>query len=100
MSVVTGQDPVTLELRNTPRQKKQTEGGTRTYHSCLCQKRTKIEIGSQPTMCQVHTDAYISLLVPGKIDYLVNHLPPRKDYHVYITRSTYCYVYARQTRVN
>ena len=25
---------------------------------------------------------------------------PRKDYHVYITRSTYHYAYARQTQVN
>ena len=33
-SVVTGQAPVTLELRNTPGKKhKQTKGGTRIYHS-------------------------------------------------------------------
>ena len=33
-SVVTGQAPATLELRNTPGKKhKQTEGGTRIYHS-------------------------------------------------------------------
>ena len=34
-SVVTGQAPATLELRNTSREKthKQTKGGTRTYHS-------------------------------------------------------------------
>ena len=32
-SVVTGQAPVTLELRNTPGKKhKQTKGGTRIYH--------------------------------------------------------------------
>ena len=31
-SVVTGQAPVTLELRNTPG-KTQTQGGTRLYHS-------------------------------------------------------------------
>ena len=30
-SVVTGQAPVTLELRNTPREKTQTKGGTRIY---------------------------------------------------------------------
>ena len=28
----------------------------------------KSEIGSQPTMCQVHTGAYVSLLAPGKTD--------------------------------
>ena len=27
-------------------------------------------------------------------------LPPRKDYHVHITRRTYHYAYARQTQVN
>ena len=33
-SLVTGQAPVTLELRNTPGEKhKQTTGGTRIYHS-------------------------------------------------------------------
>ena len=32
-SVVTGQAPVTLELRNTPGTKTQTKGGTRIYHS-------------------------------------------------------------------
>ena len=33
-SVVTGQAPVTLELRNTPGKKhKKTQGGTRIYHS-------------------------------------------------------------------
>ena len=33
-SVVTGQAPVTLELRNTPGKKhKRTKGGTRIYHS-------------------------------------------------------------------
>ena len=36
----------------------------------------KSEIGSQPTMCQVHTDAYVSLLAPEKTDYTGCH--PRK----------------------
>ena len=63
-SVVTGQASVTLELRNTAEKKhKQTKGGTRIYYSsyksCLRQKHTKSEIGSQPTMCQVHTGAYV-----------------------------------------
>ena len=31
--VVTGQAPVTLELRNTPGKTHTTQGGTRTYHS-------------------------------------------------------------------
>ena len=49
-------------------------------------------------MCQVHTGAYVSLLVPGKTDF--NRLPPKKDYHVYIGRSTYHYASASQTQVN
>ena len=36
----------------------------------------KSEIGSQPTMCQVHTDAYVSLLALGQTDYTACH--PRK----------------------
>ena len=34
------------------------------------------EIGSESTMCQVHTGAYVSLLAPGKTDYTACH--PRK----------------------
>ena len=33
----------------------------------------KSEIRSQPTMCQVHTGAYVSLLAPGKTDYSACH---------------------------
>ena len=48
-------------------------------------------------MCQVHAGAYVSLLTPGEPTI---PLPPKKDYHVYITRSIYHYVYARQALVN
>ena len=79
--MVTGQAPVTLELRNTPGKKTQTKGGTRIYHSsrnsCLRQKHIQSEIGSQPTMCQVRTGAYVSLLAPEKTDYTACH--PRKS---------------------
>ena len=51
-------------------------------------------------MCQVHTGAYVSLLAPGKNDYEVYRLPPRKDYHECITCSTCHYAYARQTQAN
>ena len=57
----------------------------------------KSEIGSQFTMCQVHTGAYVSLLAPGKTDYTACH--PRKT-TTYSTRSIYYYAYARQTQVN
>ena len=33
----------------------------------------KSEIGSHPTMCQVHTGAYVSLLALGKNDYTARH---------------------------
>ena len=59
----------------------------------------KSEIGSQPTMCQVHTGAYISLLAPGKkptIPLAAQERLPR----IYIARSIYHYAYARQTQVN
>ena len=59
----------------------------------------KSEIESQPTICQVHNGAYVSLLALEKPT-TVYRLPPKKDYHVYIARSTYHYAYARQTQVN
>ena len=93
-SVVTGQAPVTLELRNTPEKKKHKPKGY-THISQLTQfmpppETYKSEIGSQPTMCQAHTGAYVSLLAPEK-NYTACH------YHVCITRSTYQYTYARHS---
>ena len=43
------------------------------------------EIGSQPTMCQVHTGTYISLLVPENTDYIACHPENTTTYilHVY-----------------
>ena len=78
--MVTGQAPVTLELRNTPG-KKHKPKVVHAYISELTQfmpprERYKSKIGSQPTMCQVHTGAYVSLLAPGKTDYTACH--PRK----------------------
>ena len=57
----------------------------------------KSEIGIQPTMCQVHTGAYVSPLATGKNR--LYRLPPKKDYHVSIARSTYFYAYAQQMQV-
>ena len=78
-SVVTGQAPVTLELRNTPGKKTQTNRRWYTHISQLTQfmpPPETCEIGSQPSMCQVHTGANVSLLAPGKTDYTASH--PRK----------------------
>ena len=97
-SVVPGQAPVTLEMRNTP--KKHTHNPRwYTHISQLTQfmpppETYKYEIGCQPTMCQVHTGAYVSLLPPGKTDSTACH-PRKKDYHVYIARGTYHYAYPR-----
>ena len=55
-------------------------------------------VADQSAMCQVHTGAYVSLLTPWRNQ--LYRLPPKKDYHVYITRSIYHYAYARQTKVN
>ena len=59
-SVVTGQALVTLELRNTPGNKHKTNQRWYTHISQLTRfmpppETYKSEIGSQPTMCQVHT---------------------------------------------
>ena len=79
-SVVTGQAPVTLELRKTPGENTNNPRWY-THISQLTQfmpppETYKSEIGSLPTMCQVHAGAYVSLLAPGKTDYTACH--PRK----------------------
>ena len=79
-SVVTGQAPVTLELRNTPG-KNTHNPGWYTHISQLTQfmpppETYKSEIGSQSTMCQVQAGAYVSLLTPGETNYSDCH--PRK----------------------
>ena len=43
--------------------------------------------------------AYVSLLAPGKTDYLCR-LPPRKNYRINNTRSTVHYANTRETQVN
>ena len=79
-SVVTGQAPVSLELRNTLG-KNTNNPRWHTHISQLTQfmpppETHKSEIGSQSTMCQVYTGAYVSLLAPRKTDYTACH--PRK----------------------
>ena len=64
-----------------PRGKAQTNLRWYTHMSQLTQLMPppeiyKSEIGSQPTMCQVHTGAYVPLLAPKKTDYTACH--PRK----------------------
>ena len=78
--VVTVQAPVTLELRNTPGKNTNNQRWY-THISQLTRfmpppETYKSEIGSQSTMCQVHTGAYVSLLTPGETDYTACH--PRK----------------------
>ena len=101
-SVVTGQAPVTLELRNTA-ERNTSNPRWYTHISQLTQfmpppETFQNEIGSQSTMCQVHTGASVSLLAPGNPR--LYRLPPKKDYHVYIRCGIYHYAYAQQTRVN
>ena len=75
------QAPVTLELRNTPGKKYKQNQRWYAYITAdaiqfMPQPETyKSEIGSQSTMCQVHTGAYVSLLAPGKTDYHTAHHP-------------------------
>ena len=79
-SVVTGQAPVTLELRNTPGENTHNPRWY-THIPQLTQfmplpETCKSEIGSRSTMCQVHTGAYVSLLTPGETNCSDCH--PRK----------------------
>ena len=88
-SVVTGQAPVTLELRNTPGK---TTNNPRWYThipqltQCMPPPETyKSEVGSQSTMCQVHTGAYVSLLPPGETDRTDCHPRKTTTYSLYYT---------------
>ena len=73
------------EAEEYPRKKTQTNQRRYTHISQLTQfmpplETYKSEIGSQLTICQVYTGAYVSLLAPEKPTI---PLAPRKDYHVY-----------------
>ena len=88
-SVVTGQAPVTLELRNIPR-KNTHNPRWYTHISQLTQfmpppETYKSEIGIQSTMCQVGPDRCIRLTTHAWRNQIFR-LPPKEDYHVYITR--------------
>ena len=54
----------------------------------------KSEIGSQPTMCQLHTGTYVSLLAPER-----STLPLVTQERLSRVHCTQ-YTYARQTQVN
>ena len=88
-SVVTGQDLVTLELRNTPG--KNTHNPR--WYTHISQptqfmpppETYKTEIGSQSTMCQVQAGAYVSILTPGETKYSDCHLRKTTTYVLYYT---------------
>ena len=86
-----------------PREKhKQTKGGARI--SQLTQlmpppETYKIEIGSQPTMCQVHFGAYVLLFAPGKTDYTACHPRQTTTYILHVGPIT-THTHDRQTQVN
>ena len=88
-SVVTGQAPVTLELRNNPgKNTNNPRWYTRIYVSQLTQfmpppQTCKSEIGSQSTMGQVRCIRLITRAWKNRL----YRLPPKKGYHVHITRS-------------
>ena len=78
-SVVTGQAPVTLELRNTPGKTHTTQGGTRIYdssrNSFLHQKLIKVKSGVS-LRCARSMPVHTSQLTPGETNYSDCH--PRK----------------------
>ena len=91
-SVVTGQAPVTLELRNTPG-KNTNNPRWYTQISQLTQfmpppETYKSEIGSQSTTRQVHTGAYVSLLTPGETDYTDGHRRKTTTYILHVVSIT------------
>ena len=91
-SVVTGQAPVTLELRNTPG-KNTHNPRWYTHMSQLTQfmpppETYKSEIGSQSTMCQVQAGAYVSLLTPGETKYSDCHPSETTTYILHVVSIT------------
>ena len=91
-SVVTGQAPVTLELRNTPG-KNTHNPRWYTHISQLTQfmpppETFKSEIGSQSTMCQVQAGAYVSLLTPGGTKYSDCHPSKTTTYILHVVSIT------------
>ena len=91
-SVVTGQAPVTLELRNTPG-KNTHNPGWYTHISQLTQfmpppETYKSEIGSQSTMCQVQAGAYVSLLTRGETKYSDCHPSKTTTYILHVVSIT------------
>ena len=88
-----------------PREKTQTtQGGTRIpgishlMQFMLPRPETyESEIGSQSAICKVYT--WCIRLITRAWKNRLKRLPPKKDYHVYITRSIYHYACARQTQV-
>ena len=99
--MVTGQAPVTLELWNTPEKKHKPKVVHLDYISQLTQfmppPETYTSESGVSLRCArsilLHTSHY------SRLKNRLYRLPPRKDYHVYITRSTYHYACARQTQV-
>ena len=74
-----------------------TQRGTRIYHSsrnsCLHQKHIKVKSGVS-LRCARSTCRSVRLITHAWRNQLFR-LPPKEDYHVYITRSIYHYAYAR-----
>ena len=91
-SVVTGQAPVTLELRNTPG-KNTNNPWWYTHISQLTQftpppETYKNEIGSQSTMRQVQAGAYVLLFTPGEIKYSDCHPKKTTTYILHVVSIT------------
>ena len=76
-----------------PREETQTNYRWYTHISQLTQfmpppETFKSEIGSQPTTCQVHTGAYVSLLASGKTGYTACHSRKTTTYILHIVPIT------------
>ena len=72
-----------------PREKHEPKKTRNTHISQLTQfmpppETYKSETRSQPTMCQVHTGAYVSLLAPGKTDYTACHPKKTTTYTLHV----------------
>ena len=106
-SMVTGQVPVTLEWKNTQGEKKAQNKNKRAY---IIPGTWLTQFTPPPENCTKWNREsaydvlgpywYIRRTTRASKNSRLHRLPPRKDHHVYVTRGTYRYAYARQTQVN
>ena len=83
-----------------PRKKTQTKGGTRMTQLPQFMPPPETYKANSGVSLRCARSALVHTSHYSRLENRLYRLPPRKDYHVYITCSTDHYAYARQTQAN